>query len=278
VKARWLRNPKLAKTGLQRQEGGSVKDRGKRIKEKLLLAVFVCALLIGGVSVPDVQACGGWWDPCCPWYEDKSKWDPSCFEDEQQQERQPIPDKRNAWSKGVAESSAFPLQVWAGTTGIAAALTADPPLGVIAGALGLLSLLADKMAKDPPDCTNGIQKPDFSNVIPVDTSLTGRARLASAIQFNVGRIVALGEAAITAQNRVDCPTRSDEGIIRQYNAAQGFTHRMGVRLIVLHNQMVRAGDIIERRGVLSEEELGTLEAGERAAAIWAESLATGETD
>ena len=67
-------------------------DKGKRIKDKLLLAVFVCALLIGGGGVPDVQACGGWWDPCCPWYQDQSTWDASCFpQEEQQPEPEPEP-------------------------------------------------------------------------------------------------------------------------------------------------------------------------------------------
>jgi hypothetical protein len=36
---------------------------------KVAIAVIGFLLASAFASVPDVQACGGWWDPCCPWYE-----------------------------------------------------------------------------------------------------------------------------------------------------------------------------------------------------------------
>lgn len=58
------------------------------------VAIVVIGFLIASAfaSVPDVQACGGWWDPCCPWYQDQSTWDASCFpQEEPQPEPEPEP-------------------------------------------------------------------------------------------------------------------------------------------------------------------------------------------
>jgi hypothetical protein len=59
---------------------------------KVAIAVIGFLITSAFASVPDVQACGGWWDPCCPWYQDQSTWDASCFpQEEQQPEPEPEP-------------------------------------------------------------------------------------------------------------------------------------------------------------------------------------------
>jgi hypothetical protein len=183
----------------------------------------------------------------------------------------------NAWVKSLAKSSAFPLSVWAGVLGGFATALGDANSGVIAAAIGVVAVIAQKMGEDPPDCTDGIAPPDFSNVPAFDGSLVGIARLASRMAHNAGMIEALGESAITAQNRMSCPTRSADGVAEQFTAAQGFTNRMGNRLLNLQNQMVRASAYAARKG-MAQTDVDTLNQTLQAAGDWGMSLASGATD
>jgi hypothetical protein len=76
--------------------------KSTRVKEckRFLWSIFLVVSLLFSLfaAVPDVQACGGWWDPCCPWW-DKASWDLSCYPDwereqiQQQEEQQRLPPK-----------------------------------------------------------------------------------------------------------------------------------------------------------------------------------------
>jgi len=182
-----------------------------------------------------------------------------------------------AWLKAFAKSAVFPLNTWAKILGVFAAAMADPNSATIASGIELVAFIAEKFGDDPPDCTDGIAAPDFSNVIPFDASLVGVARLASRIQFNTGMIAALGEAALTAQNRFSCPTRSPDDQAAQFSAAQGFTNRMGNRLLNLQNQMVRATAYAARKG-MDQGDVDTLNQTLPAAGEWGMSLASGASE
>src|SRR5215831_7611865 len=106
-----------------------------------------------------------------------------------------------AWIKSLAAGSVGPLTTWAVITSL------FPGGGQAGAAIGAVAGAAKAMGDDPPDCTNGIEQPDFSNAPAVDLSLVGFARTVSYIEHNVAYIVALSNAAITAQNRSSCPTR-----------------------------------------------------------------------
>lgn len=61
-------------------------------RTKLIFVLAITLFCSSFAGVPDVHACGGWWDPCCPWW-DKSSWDISCYP----LEERPQPEPQCTW-------------------------------------------------------------------------------------------------------------------------------------------------------------------------------------
>jgi hypothetical protein len=66
--------------------------------------------------------------------------------------------------------------------------------------------------------------------------------------MNVAGVIALGKAAITAQNKVNCDSRSQASKDRQFQAAQYFTNKMGNRLLNLASQLSQAPAYLDQHG------------------------------
>jgi hypothetical protein len=136
-------HPKLAKTGLQRQEGGSVKDKGKRIKDKLLLAVFVLLTMVGIEATAEAQNCPLDWHP------------PPCG-------NPPEPVKKEKKRAAEMARNYHTSAIWFFTTWSSVACGADKlgykpaKAACVAGGMGLSAAAAaavreDRIASDPFD-------------------------------------------------------------------------------------------------------------------------------
>jgi hypothetical protein len=136
-------HPKLAKTGLQRQEGGSVKDKGKRIKDKLLLVIFVLLTMIGIEATAEAQNCPMDWHP------------PPCGIPPQ-----PVKDQKKIAAQAASDYHAKAMEffsAWMAVTCAADKLGYAPAkAGCAAGGMGLAAAAAakareDRIVRDPFD-------------------------------------------------------------------------------------------------------------------------------